>query len=122
MGAAVFSDVPEHATVVGNPARVADENREANVYGGEVVRKEETSTDSVAEKYWEIFSSCFDGIDFNPVTFRFHDSGWDSIAQMLLISRLEEGFSISLKGRDSLKVKSYAAGLKLVKEKTGGSR
>ena len=47
-------------------------------------------TRSFAELYWEAFSGCFDGIDFNPVTFRFHDGGWDSITQMSLICRLEE--------------------------------
>ena len=53
----------------------------------------------------------------NPVSFRFHDPGWDSVAQMNLICRLEETFRISIKGRETMRIKSYRDGLELVKKK-----
>ena len=73
--------------------------------------------DKIAEKYWDVFSEVFAGIDFNPVSFRFHDPGWDSVAQMNLISCLEETFHISFRGRESMKISSYRAGLELVQKK-----
>ena len=71
----------------------------------------------IAELYWDVFSGCFAHMDFNPVSFRFHDAGWDSIAQMNLICRLEETFHISFKGRETMKITSYRAGLELVRKK-----
>jgi len=71
----------------------------------------------IAELYWTAFSGCFQGIDFNPVSFRFHDPGWDSVAQMNLISCLEETFRISFKGRESMRISSYLTGLELVRKK-----
>ncbi len=71
----------------------------------------------IAGVYWDVFSGCFAHIDFNPVSFRFHDDGWDSIAQMNLICRLEEAFHISFKGRETMKITSYRAGLELVRKK-----
>ena len=53
-------------------------------------------------------------MDFNPVSFRYHDPGWDSVTQMALISRLEEAFGIQIRGREGLRLKSYGDGLKLV--------
>ena len=78
--------------------------------------------DRIAELYWEAFSGCFEGIDFNPVSFRFHDDGWDSITQMSLICRLEESFHISFKGRETMKINSYRAGLELVRKKLSDAK
>ena len=73
----------------------------------------------IAETYWEVFSSCFDGLDFNPVTFRFHEDGWDSASQMALVAGLEAAFGISFKGREVLKMNSFESGLNLVRKKLG---
>ena len=78
--------------------------------------------DHIAELYWEAFSGCFEGIDFNPVSFRFHDDGWDSITQMSLICRLEEAFHISFKGRETMKINSYQTGLELVRKKLDSAK
>ena len=78
---------------------------------------EDLSPERIAERYWEVFSDCFEGMDFNPVSFRFHDDGWDSITQMSLVCRLEEAFGISFKGRETMKITSYRAGLELVRKK-----
>jgi acyl carrier protein len=78
--------------------------------------------DRIAELYWEAFSGCFEGIDFNPVSFRFHDDGWDSITQMSLICRLEETFHISFKGRETMKINSYRTGLELVRKKLDSAK
>ena len=81
-------------------------------------KEEEAFTpDRVAALYWEAFSGNFPNVDFNPVSFRFHDAGWDSIAQMSLICALEETFHISFKGRETMKINSYQAGLELVRKK-----
>ena len=71
----------------------------------------------IAETYWEVFSGCFEGYDFNPVTFRFHEDGWDSASQMALVAGLEAAFGISFKGREVLKMNSFESGLKLVRKK-----
>ncbi len=118
LGSAVFNDVPDNATAVGNPARIVSEERKGYVYTPSTAQAAKPDQeDNIAEKYWDVFSGCFADIDFNPVSFRFNDSGWDSIMQMALISRLEEAFGISLKGRDILKVNSYQSGLQMVKKK-----
>jgi sugar O-acyltransferase (sialic acid O-acetyltransferase NeuD family) len=123
MGSAVFTDVPDHATVIGNPARIADDNRSGMLYSSssaaqDTAREKELLTrDMIAEKYWDVFSSVFAGIDFNPVSFRFRDDGWESVTHMALISELEEAFGISLKGREVLKANSYQAGLEMVRKK-----
>jgi len=134
IGSAVFSDVADNTTVMGNPARITNEGGQGLLYapsrmaaeqeaqeaepesgGGEAAQN--ISPERVAELYWEVFSGCFDGIDFNPVSFRFHDDGWDSIAQMNLICRLEETFRISFKGRETMKINSYRTGLDFVLKK-----
>ena len=129
MGAAVFEDVPDSVTVIGNPARVSGEGVRDTVFAPsqktEMLRKEEeTSGKSVAERYWDVFSSCFEGVDFNPVSFRYHDAGWDSVMQLALISRLEEAFQVSFKGREAMRLKTYSDGLGMVQrkleEKNGG--
>ena len=74
---------------------------------------------SIAETYWEVFSACFEGYDFNPVTFRFHEDGWDSASQMALVAGLEATFGISFKGREVLKMNSFESGLNLVRKKLG---
>ena len=56
---------------------------------------------------------------FNPVTFRFHEDGWDSASQMALVSGLEATFGISFKGREVLKINSFESGLNLVRKKLG---
>ena len=134
LGSAVFSDVEANTTVMGNPARITNEGAQGLLYApsrkladaGMPEEKQEPeaagSMDDVgptriAELYWPAFSSCFEGIDFNPVSFRFHDPGWDSVAQMNLISCLEETFRISFRGRESMKISSYRAGLELVQKK-----
>ena len=122
LGAAVFEDVPDSATAVGNPARICGEGVQDRVFAAGTVpepskQEEEAQAKSVAERYWDVFSGCFEGVDFNPVAFRYRDSGWDSVAHMLLISRLEEAFGISIKGRDVLRLKSYSDGLGLVRSK-----
>lgn len=128
LGAAVFDDVPDGVTVIGNPARVSGDGAETAVFAPSKkleADKAQAEEKSVPERYWEVFSGCFEGIEFNPVTFKFHDTGWDSVSQMALISRLEEAFHISFKGRDAMKLKSYADGLALVKnklEKENGGR
>ena len=71
----------------------------------------------IAEAYWNVFEACFAGVDFNPLTFRFRDEGWDSLSQMALVSRLEEAFGISFKGREILKLNSFRSGLDLVRKK-----
>ena len=120
LGAAVFEDVPDSVTVVGNPARVSGDGAGDAVFAPSKkleADKEQADEKSVPERYWEVFTGCFEGIEFNPVTFKYHDPGWDSVAQMSLISRLEEAFRISFKGREAMKLKSYADGLALVKHK-----
>jgi sugar O-acyltransferase (sialic acid O-acetyltransferase NeuD family) len=122
LGAAVFGDVPDSVTVIGNPARISGEGVQDDVFAPSKALepsagKEEARPKSVAERYWDVFSACFEGIDFNPVAFRYHDSGWDSVAHMALVSRLEEAFGISIKGREVLRLKSYGDGLSLVKSK-----
>ena len=134
IGSAVFSDVGAHTTVMGNPARITNEGGQGLLYEpsrqmanaqapeekaqpGEVREAEELSPEKISELYWEAFSGSFEGTDFNPVTFRFHDAGWDSLAQMNLICSLEETFHISLKGRETMKITSFKAGLELVRKK-----
>ena len=127
LGAVVFEDVPEGITVIGNPARPSGDGAASPVYLSALPA---APTESLPEKpaenysfrtlrsaYWEVFSACFEGVDFNPVTYQFHEPGWDSVAQMALISRLEEAFSISFRGRESLKLRSYTAGLDMVRKK-----
>lgn len=134
LGSAVFSDVEANTTVMGNPARITNEGAQGLLYAPsrqladaaapeekpapvDSESLEEFSPTRVAELYWTAFSGCFEGIDFNPVSFRFHDPGWDSVAQMNLISNLEETFRISFRGRESMKISSYRAGLELVQKK-----
>ena len=133
IGSAVFSDVAKGTTVMGNPARITNEGTQGLLYVPsrqladaavtEEKRAEETlGPDRIAELYWEAFSGCFEGIDFNPVSFRFHDDGWDSITQMSLICRLEETFHISFKGRETMKINSYQTGLELVRKKLDSAK
>ena len=136
IGSAVFEDVASNTTVMGNPARITNEGAQGLLYAPsrEMAQAAETAPekkpesaeeltpDRVAELYWEAFSSCFEGMDFNPVTFRFHDEGWDSITQMSLICRLEESFHISFKGRETMKINSYRAGLELVRKKLADAK
>ena len=120
LGAAVFDDVPEGVTLIGNPARVSGDGTGDAVFAPSKkleADKAQAEEKSVPERYWEVFTGCFEGIEFNPVTFKYHDPGWDSVAQMTLISRMEEAFHISFKGREAMKLKSYANGLALVKNK-----
>ena len=128
LGAAVFDDVPDGVTVIGNPARIAGDGAANAVYAPSKKLeedKEQVEEQSVAERYWEVFSACFEGMEFNPVTFKFHDAGWDSVAHMTLIGKLEEAFGVSFKGREAMKLKSYGEGLNLIKtklEQTNGGR
>lgn len=137
IGSAVFSDVAANTTVMGNPARITNEGAQGLLYAPSralqdaAVPEEKSaaeavaetfSPDRIAELYWEAFSDCFDGIDFNPVSFRFHDDGWDSITQMSLICRLEETFHISFKGRETMKINSYKTGLDLVRKKLDSAK
>ena len=131
IGSAVFSDVAAHTTVMGNPARIFNEGEQELLYApsreiagaekpGETqapAPEEALTPDRIAAMFWEAFSGNFAGLDFNPVSFRFHDPGWDSIAQMSLISALEDTFHISLKGRETMKINSYRSGLDLVRKK-----
>ena len=122
LGAAVFEDVPDSVTVIGNPARISGEGVQDGVFAAArppepAITEEEARSKSIAERYWDVFSGCFEAVDFNPVTFRYHDSGWDSVAHMALISRLEEAFGISIRGREVLRLKSYGDGLTLVRSK-----
>ncbi len=128
LGAAVFEDVPDGVTVIGNPARIAGDGTQTAVYAPSralEAQQEEVAPESVAERYWDVFSGCFEGVDFNPVAFRYHDGGWDSLTHMTLIGRLEETFGVSFKGREVMRLKSYADGLRMVKakleEKDGGT-
>ena len=134
LGSAVFSDVAAHTTVMGNPARITNEGGQGLLYAPSRALAEAAPTaekqteragrpaedlppERVPEVYWEVFSDCFRDTDFNPVTFHFHDPGWDSIVQMNLICRLEETFHISFKGRETMKITSYQAGLEMVRKK-----
>ncbi len=130
IGSAVFTDVESNTTVMGNPARITNEGAQGLLYepsrrmaeeeqtpSQTSAPKEELGPDQIAGLYWEAFSGCFEGIDFNPVSFRFHDSGWDSITQMTLICRLEETFHIQFRGRETMKINSYRSGLDLVRKK-----
>lgn len=132
IGSAVFRDVEANTTVLGNPARITNEGAQGLLYAPskqlesrqeapqqEAPRQEAEAftPDRVAALYWNAFSGNFPNVDFNPVTFRFHDAGWDSIAQMSLICALEETFHISFKGRETMKINSYRAGLELVRKK-----
>ncbi len=116
IGSAVFSDVAAHTTVMGNPARVFNEGGQELLYApsrdlaaagkqpgaqeaGSPPQTEAFTPEAIAAQYWEVFSGNFAGVEFNPVSFHFHDPGWDSIAQMSLITALEEAFHISFKGR-----------------------
>ena len=128
LGAAVFEDVPDSVTVIGNPARISGEGVQSAVYAPskaiERARKESGTLDSdvrsgqsVPERFWEVFGSCFEGIDFNPVSFRYHDDGWDSLTHMKLISRLEDEFHVTIKGREIMRLKSYSDGLKMIQRK-----
>ena len=134
IGSAVFSDVDAHTTVMGNPARVCNEGDQGLLYApsrsmasaGEAAgpqaaekqpRPEAFTPERISALYWEAFSGNFEGTDFNPVTFHFHDPGWDSIAQMSLISALEDAFRISFRGREAMKINSYRSGLDFVKKK-----
>ena len=128
MGAAVFENVPDSVTVIGNPARISGGGVQDDVFAPsrelEAKKEEEASGKSVAETYWDAFSECFAGVDFNPVSFRYHDAGWDSVMQLALISRLEETFQVSFKGREGMRLKSYRDGLEMIRrkleEKNGG--
>ncbi len=76
LGSAVFEDVPDHVTMIGNPARIAGESVGTAVYAPRRDLKPspeegEPSPKSVAERYWEVFTSCFEGMNFNPITFSF---------------------------------------------------
>lgn len=139
IASAVFSDVGDHTTVMGNPARITNEGAQGLLYApsrrltesAEPEEKqtpaaappaEELTPERIAELYWDIFSGCFAHTDFNPVTFRFHDPDWDSIAQMNLVCRLEETFGISFRGRETMKITSYRAGLELVRKKLADKR
>ena len=119
LGSAVFEDVPDYATMIGNPARMMGEEANSILYAPsrkpERTESKEDPVQSVEERYWEVFSGCFSGLDFNPVTFRYHDQGWDSVAQMTLISRLEKQFGVRIRGRDVLKLRSYGAGLGMIR-------
>ena len=131
LGSVVFNDVEANTTVFGNPARITNEGAQGLLYApsrklagtGRPEEKqpqeeaEALSPTGIAERYWTAFSDCFEGVDFNPVSFRYHDPGWDSIAQMHLISRLEETFRISFRGREAMRISSYRAGLELVEKK-----
>ena len=132
LGAAVFQNVPDQVTMIGNPARISGESGDRPVYGGSAAAAERTEEKPesaaaedaktwtparIAETYWEVFSGCFEGYDFNPVTFRFHEDGWDSASQMALVAGLEAAFGISFKGREVLKMNSFESGLKLVRKK-----
>lgn len=122
LGAAVFEDVPDCVTVIGNPARISGDGAQSAVYGPSKALEasqdaEADEPKSVPELYWEVFTACFEGVDFNPVTFKFHDDGWDSLTHMTLINRLEEAFRVSFKGREVMRLKSYADGLRMVKSK-----
>ena len=127
IGSAVFSDVEDRATVMGNPARLASEGRQDLLYAQEeppepeadLAEEQGLTAQEISERYWEAFSTCFEGIDFNPVSFRFHDPGWDSVAQMSLICLLEETFQITFKGRESMRINSYRTGLDMVRKKLG---
>ena len=134
IGSAVFSDVESNVTVMGNPARITNEGAQRLLYtpgrlttestepqekqaAGTELSTKKLSPRRISELYWDAFSGCFEGMDFNPVTFRFHDPGWDSIRQMSLICSLEETFHISFKGRETMKINSYQTGLALVRKK-----
>ena len=127
IGSAVFSDVEANVTVMGNPARITNQGAQGLLYApsramAEAAQDaaeaaENLSPERIAERYWEVFSDCFEGLDFNPVSFRFHDDGWDSITQMSLVCRLEEAFGVSFKGRETMKITSYRAGLELIRKK-----
>ena len=120
MGAAVFDDVPDCATVIGNPARISGEGAGDAVFAPSRALEEnqaDAAPASIPERYWEVFTGCFEGVDFNPVTFKYHDAGWDSVAHLMLISRLEEAFHVSFKGREAMRLKSYGAGLKMIQDK-----
>lgn len=124
LGAAVFEDVPDNATVIGNPARLSGESTGSAVYGNnssfkplQDIEAEDASGLSLQERYWEVFAGCFEGVDFNPVTFRYHDGGWDSVTHMMLISQLEEAFHVSIRGREVMRIRSYADGLELIRKK-----
>ncbi len=130
LGSVAFANVEANTTVMGNPARIANEGTQGLLYepSRQMAKKEQTvpetapkekklTPDLIAELYWEAFAGCFEGIDFNPVRFRFHDSGWDSITQMTLICRLEDAFHIHFKGRETMKINSYRSGLELVRKK-----
>lgn len=122
LGAAVFEDVPDNVTVIGNPARLSGEGVGKAVYEKTttyaVLQDDgQDSPESVQERYWEVFSCCFEGLEFNPVKFKFNDSGWDSVTHMMLISRLEEAFQVSIRGREVMRIRSYYDGLELIKRK-----
>lgn len=134
IGSAVFSDVEDNTTVMGNPARITNEGTQGLLYApsremaktkaaeeipapGTAPITGKLDPEGIARLYWEAFSGCFEGLDFNPVSFRFHDAGWDSIAQMNLICSLETTFHISFKGRETMKITSYRTGLDLVRQK-----
>lgn len=128
IGAAVFDSVPEHVTMIGNPARAAGETDGRAVYqvqtqaaaaapAAEAPAQGVLTRTQVAEKYWEVFESCFEGIDFNPVTFHFHDDGWDSVSHMKLAAELEKAFGIHFKGREIMRLNTFGSGLELVRKK-----
>ena len=83
----------------------------------EAKQADDATPASVPERYWEVFTGCFEGVDFNPVTFKYHDAGWDSVAHLRLISRLEEAFQVKFNGREAMRLKSYNAGLTLIQKK-----
>ena len=106
MGAAVFEDVPDCATVIGNPARISGEGARDAVFAPSRALEAASAEAprSVPERYWEVFAGCFEGVDFNPVTFRYHDAGWDSVTHLALIAQLEETFHVSIKGREVMRL------------------
>ena len=67
-------------------------------------------------RYFDVFADTFRDIDFDPITFHIHDLGWDSLAQMTLIAKLEDSFNIVLDGEDPSKVDSYKNGLELIRK------
>ena len=77
----------------------------------------QASSNDVTEKYHEVFSEIFKETDFNRESFRYRDEGWDSIRQMVLITRLEDVFGISLEAKEAMNIKSYDSGFNIVQRK-----
>lgn len=127
IASAVLNDMPPKSTAIGNPAKVIFNNEGSFLFAPSAAQaqlsaannndNESMNSSDIIIRYFDVFADTFRDIDFDPITFHIHDLGWDSLAQMTLIAKLEDSFNIVLDGEDPSKVDSYKNGLELIRKK-----